>query len=133
VLVLTRRIAASALIFVLTAGGFGLCAGWKATPEARMACCKSGAACPMHKSDHRDGATHVVSQTEADSCCASSEQDEAAPSTSAFVPLVALGLVISPISVFAPPTDAPLDSWRALVPLPGSQVPKHLFLSVFLI
>lgn len=101
-----------------------------------MACCKSGAACPMHKShesDLRDGATHVVSQTEADNCCASSEQDEAAPSTSAFVPLVALGLVISPISVFAPPTDAPLDLWRALVPLPGSQVPKHLFLSVFLI
>ncbi len=131
---LTRRLAASALIFFLSAGGFGLCAGWEATPEARMVCCVGVGACPMHKSTARDAdATHMVSQADADSCCAASERDDSTPSSSAFVPVVSLGPVVSPISAVAPPTGTPFDARRALVPLPGSQVPKHLLLSVFLI
>lgn len=134
VLLLARRIAATALIVFLAAGGFGVCAGWAATPEARMACCADGGACPMHTSPDRGAsATGVVSQAEADSCCAASERDDSTPSTSGFVPLVSLGPVVSPVPVVVPETNALFDAWRAPVPLSGSHVPTHLLLSVFLI
>lgn len=134
VLLLPRRISAAALIFFLSCGGFGPCAGWQATPEARMACCVGSGTCPMRKAEATGiPATSVVSQADADRCCAASERDDSTPSSSAFVPLVALDRVISPVPVVVVAPTALFDSWRTLVPLPGSEVPKHLLLSVFLI
>lgn len=134
VLLLIRRIAAAALIFFLSSGGFGLCAGWEATPEARMACCLSGESCPMHTSAAPGTDAHkVISQADADSCCAASEPDDSTPSTAGFVPVVSLGAVASPIATADVRTAAPAAAWRALVPLPTSPVPTHLLLSVFLI
>ena len=132
VLLFTRRIATAALIFLLSAGGSALCAGWEATPQARMACCTDDGACPMHKSE-ASGSTRVVSQAEADSCCAASERGDSTPSASSFVPVVSLGPVVGSIAVFALPARFSFEAWRAVVHLPGSQVPKHLLLSVFLI
>jgi len=128
--VLTRRIAAIALSVVLSSAGVGLCAGWAATPEARMACCAKGGDCPMHKS--AQGSGKVISQGDADGCCAASERDHSTPSQT-FAPSVSLALVVSPISVVVPSIVVPPDAWHALVPLPGSQVPRHLLLSVFLV
>ena len=118
----------------LSGGPSGLCAGWEPTPEARMACCLDEATCPMHhKSSATGRAGDAVTQAQADSCCAASDGDDSAASASAFVPVVSLGPVTSPISDAGSPPDAWLDSRRDAVPLPGSHVPKHLLLSVFLI
>lgn len=120
------------MILTLSAGGLGLCAGWEATAEARMACCVKGAACPMHTADD-SGAPQVVSQADADTCCAASERGEAAPSDAAFVPLATLLPAVSPVALIFVQIDAPIDARSADVPAPGLRVPTHLFFSVFLI
>jgi hypothetical protein len=111
-----------------------VCAGWLATPEARMACCADGQTCPMHKSDADDTASaRVISQAEADSCCAASEKDSSAPSPSTFVLNVSLAIVPSPVHMVVAATAVQPDAWRTLTPLPTTHVPKHLLLSVFLV
>jgi hypothetical protein len=88
----------------------------------------------MHKSEsHGARSTHVISQAQADSCCAAaSTRAQSSVGSSLFglshtTPLaVAAGLVV-PVRVLA------LQEWRALVPLPVSPVPKHLLLSVLLV
>jgi len=88
----------------------------------------------MHSAEaqHADGSV-AVSQSEADSCCAASEQDDATKSPAAFVPIISLAVVAAPVPVVVPQTAARTDAWRVFVPLPGAHVPRHLFLSVFLI
>lgn len=85
----------------------------------------------MHKGAGR--AASGVTQAQADSCCAMSEQDDATPATATFVRVVSLGLVVSPLRDAGSLHDVRFDVSRTLVPLPGSHVPKHLLLSVFLI
>jgi hypothetical protein len=128
-----RRIAAALLIVALPSGASGLCAGWVPTPEARMACCMDESNCPMHKSGLADPVTTGISQAEADSCCAMSEGGDSAPSTSGFVPVVTLSPVVGP--PFEPPSSVrpPFDVRFGHAPLPGTHVPKHVLLSVFLI
>jgi hypothetical protein len=101
---LAHRVSAVLLCLGLVAGNAAaVCAGWLATPEARMACCVGDGPCPMHKSDSDEqGATRVISQAEADRCCASSERDESAPSSPSFVLTVELALVTSPVPFVAP-------------------------------
>lgn len=120
------------MILTLSAGGLGLCAGWEATAEARMACCVKGAACPMHTADD-SGTRQVVSQAVADACCAASERGDAAPSDAAYVPLATLLPAVSPIALALVPIDVPIDAWSADVPAPGLHVATHLLLSVLLI
>ena len=47
---LFRRTAALVVVLTLGAAGWAECAGWQATPEARMACCLGSGDCPMHGS-----------------------------------------------------------------------------------
>lgn len=115
-------------------GAWAECAGWQATPEARMACCIEGDSCPMHKSAAPvSDSTAVVSQAEADSCCAASDGDDSTPSSPNSAPTASLSTLASPIPLVVLPTRTAFEFWRALTPLPGTQVPKHLLLSVFLI
>src|SRR3954464_7671206 len=82
-----RRIAALVAALALVVGNVAVCAGWQATPEARMACCMDGTTCPMHKSDHHEHSSkQVVSQAQADSCCAAAAQrrDSAAAGSTFF-------------------------------------------------
>lgn len=133
-LIFSRRVSALLLTLALSASDVALCAGWMATPEARMACCSQDGACPMHKAHSRDsGWPWAVSQAEADSCCAASGQDDAAPAASGFVFSVSLGVIPSPVQLVVPATAARPDAWRDRVPLPGTPVPRHLLLSVFLV
>lgn len=129
---LVRRLTALAAVLTLSVGNLAVCAGWRATPEARMACCQDESACPMHKSDGH-APTHHVTQAHADTCCAGSEQNDLTTTRTA---LVASGIVfLAPATaalVVAPMVPA-LEKWRALVPLLVSPVPKHLLLSVFLV
>jgi hypothetical protein len=121
-------------VLTLFVGNIAACAGWQATPEARMACCMNGTTCPMHKSDSREHSSkRVVSQAKADSCCAAAAQrrdSAAAGSTfvaSGVIALVPVAAVTVPVSAFAS------QEWRALVPLPVPSAPKHLLLSVLLV
>ena len=131
---LFRRVAAFVAALALCAGNVAVCAGWQATPEARMACCMDDTTCPMHTSDnHEHSSRHVVSQAQADSCCAAAPQRRDAPAAgSTFAASGVMTLV--PIAAFTVPVSAFMSrQWRALVPLPVSSTPKHLLLSVLLL
>ena len=132
---LVHRLAALALTFGLMAGNAAICAGWMPTPEARMACCADGVECPMHKGDsHRSGSERVLTQAQADSCCASAEGQYSNQSNPSFVTAITaavLGVgVVLPANV---PALVLSDAWRTSAPIPVAPVPKHVLLSVFLV
>jgi hypothetical protein len=129
----SRRLSVVLLTLALAAGQAGVCAGWMATPEARMACCSEDGPCPMHKSDSEDGQTRIVTQAEADRCCAASEREDSAPSPAGPGIFVTLAVALSPIPGLLPAPEAHADIWRASVPIPTGHVPKHVLLSVFLV
>jgi hypothetical protein len=133
---LLRRTAAVVVALALAAAGWVECAGWRATPEARMACCSRSGACAMHHSTEPSaGSDKVVTQAQADSCCAASDADASTPSPEAFSLSLSVALVTTALSTMTPPATpaASLDAWRIHVPIPLGQVPKHLLLSVFLV
>ena len=130
-----RRLSAVLLAAGLLAGNVAVCAGWLATPEARMACCADGAECPMHEGDsHRSGSERVLTQAQADSCCASAEGQNSNQSHPSFV--TAISAAVLGVGV-ALPADVPAlvlsDGWRMSAPIPLAPVPKHVLLSVFLV
>ena len=132
---LVQRLAAVALTFALMEGNTAMCAGWMPTPEARMACCTDGGECPMHKGgSHSSGSERVLTQAQADNCCASSERDnskQSNPSSVAAVTEAVLGVgIVLPSSV---PALVLTDAWRTSAPIPLAPVPKHVLLSVFLV
>jgi hypothetical protein len=111
------------------------CAGWAATPEERMACCTDEATCPMHKGEaHDGGAARVLTQAQADNCCASSERETSTPSTPAFAGAASIA-VLGPVTIL--PASVPAivlsDDWRTGSPIPSPPISRHVFLSVFLI
>ena len=132
---LAHRLAAFALTFCLVAGNAAICAGWMPTPEARMACCADGSACPMHEGYwHGSGAKRVLTQVQADSCCASSESQNAGDPNLSFV--AAISAVVLGVGVVLPASVPALvlsDAWRTSAPLPVAPVPRHVLLSVFLV
>ncbi len=132
---LVHRLAALALTFGLLAGDAAVCAGWLPAAEARMACCAEGVECPMHKGDsHRSGLERVVTQAQADSCCAAAEGQSSNQSNPSFVTAITaavLGVgVVLPANV---PALVLSDAWRTSAPMPIASVPKHVLLSVFLV
>jgi hypothetical protein len=131
--ILIRRLTALATVLVLSIGNVAPCAGWQLTPEARMACCRSAASCPMHKPEGHDHSSRTgVSQTQADSCCAASaERRESSSAVSTFASSGVIALV--PAAVFSVAATVPVPQGRALVPRPVSSVATHIFLSVLLI
>ena len=134
VLTLARRLAAVAIILTLSAGNVAVCPAWQATPEARMACCKNGTSCPLHKSEsHRSTSKRRITQVQADNCCAAASNRTQSPVASpTFGVTDATTLPIATVLVGAVPVLA-LKEWRAFVPLPVSPVPKHLLFSVLLV
>ena len=130
-----NRLAVVFQTLALIAGQAGVCAGWMPAPEARMACCSEDGPCPMHKSDSEDdGSTRVVSQAEADRCCAASERDDSAPSPTAPAFSLTLPVAPSPVPSLLSEPEPHSSVWRASVPIPtAAHVPKHLLLSVFLV
>lgn len=89
----------------------------------------------MHKGDsHRFGSGGVLTQVQADSCCASSEgqkSNQSNPSSVTAITAAVLGVgVVLPADV---PALVLSDAWRTAAPLPIAPVPKHVLLSVFLV
>ena len=129
-----RRLTAIAAVLTLSVGNLAVCAGWRATPEARMACCQDESTCPMHKSDgHGSAPRHHVTQAQADTCCAGSEQNELTTTRTALVSSSMAALAPATVQLVVTALVPALEEWRALVPLRVSAVPKHLLLSVFLV
>ena len=132
---LVQRVAALSLMLGLMAGNAAICAGWLPTPEARMACCADGAECPMHKGDsHSSASERVLTQAQADSCCAAAEGQTSNQSNPSFVRAISaavLGVwVIVPANV---PALVLSDAWRTSAPIPIAPVARHVLLSVFLV
>jgi hypothetical protein len=132
---LGRRLFTLLLILVLSASNAAVCAGWMPTPEARMACCSEGGGCPMHKSgSHEPGSHRMLTQSEADRCCAASERDNSSQSIPTF-PLIISSAVLG--AAVALPTSVPTlvlsAAWRIVAPVPTTPVDKHVLLSVFLV
>jgi hypothetical protein len=100
-----------------------------------MACCSEGHECPMHSGDsHGSGSARVLTQAQADSCCASAEgqnSNQSNPSFASAITSAVLGVaVVLPASV---PALVLSDAWRTSAPIPSAPVPKHVLLSVFLV
>ena len=126
---LLRRTTALIVVLSLGAAGWAECAGWQTTAAARIACCSGSGDCPMHR-----GAETIVTQAQADSCCAASNSNPSKPSDEAFSLPLSAALVASTFSTLASiMAPASRDAWRTHVPLPVGQVPRHVLLSVFLI
>ena len=124
-----------ALILVLLTGNTALCAGWTATPQARMSCCADGDTCPMRKgASHTSNDKQAVSQTQADACCASSEQQQRNHSPQTYINVISSAVLGAGVIVPAPmPALVASDAWRTAVPNPTAPIPKHVLLSVFLV
>ncbi len=100
-----------------------------------MACCAKAAGCPMHKGDSQgSSADRVLTQIDADNCCAASERQNSSPSTPTVVGAISFAVlgpgIVLPVSV---PSRVLSDDWRTFSPLPTTAVPKHVLLSVFLV
>jgi hypothetical protein len=129
------RLLAVVLAMALAAANGAVCAGWLATPEGRMACCSEGGACSMHKGDsHRSGSERVLTQAQADSCCATSERENSSQSNPTFV--AAITAAVLGVGIVVPANVPALvlsDGWRPGAPTRAGPVPKHVLLSVFLV
>jgi hypothetical protein len=131
---MTERLSAVALTLALAAGQATVCAGWAPTPEARMACCSDDGACPMHKAGSTDhGATHGVTQPEADRCCAASDRNGLAPPAPSVAVTITLAVVPSPVPTLLTRSESHAAIWRLLAPIPTVGIPKHFLLSVLLV
>jgi hypothetical protein len=129
----SRLIAVLFLVLATAPGNLAMCAGWKSTPEARMACCAAGAMCPMRAHGAATAAPHrAITQAAADSCCAAAERSDATPS-SAYVLAgpMAVSTAALPALDFGPawrPSSRAFES-----PPPARTVARHLLLAVILI
>ena len=130
-----RRVSAVVIVLALAASHATVCAGWMPTPEARMACCTEGGGCPMHESDSpSSGPTGVLTQSQADNCCASSERDSSSQSSPTFVAAITRAVLGTAIVLTANvPAVVLSDGWRTSAPIPAAPIPKRVLLSVFLL
>jgi len=100
-----------------------------------MSCCTESGDCPMHtRHPHHSAKVILVSQAQADSCCASSERHDSDSSTPTSIVVIS-SAVLGP-GIVVPATVPALvlsNAWRTAAPSPLAPVPKHVLLSVFLV
>lgn len=89
----------------------------------------------MHKGDSRGaGSDRVVTQVEADTCCASSERDDSNQPSPTFVAAISSAVLGAGIVIpAAVPALVLSDGWRTAAPTPTGPIPRHVLLSVFLV
>ena len=129
-----HRLSALLLCLGFVAGNADVCAGWLLTPDARMACCADND-CPMHKGESDESVSQrVLTQAEADACCAASERKQSdTPTPTTIVPIAAPVLgpgIVLPARI---PARVSSDGWRTGAPGFIPPVPRHILLSVFLV
>ncbi len=89
----------------------------------------------MHK-DHSDesGSRRLITQAQADACCAASEREQSNSSNPTAV--TATSAAVLGVGVVVPATTPALvltDGWRTDAPIHSPPVPRHILLSVFLV
>jgi hypothetical protein len=99
-----------------------------------MACC-ADEDCPMHKGGSDESSSQrVVTQAQADACCAASERDQSDstnPTTVTAISAAVLGTgVVLPAIT---PSLVLTDGWRTDAPIHSPPVPRHVLHSVFLV
>ena len=131
-----RRASVLAVTLSLVLGNVALCAGWATTPEARMACCADGVACPMHprRTSGRDD-PEPISQAKADSCCALSEGQSSGSSEPTSVVTLRPAVVGPPVLLAGstPSLTVHYYAWGSDRGRRTGPVPKYVLLSVFLV
>jgi hypothetical protein len=130
-----HRISVVLLSLTLVAGNAALCAGWAATAEERMACCAEGDECPMHKGrSDQSGSERVITQAQADACCAASERDESNSSNPTAIAAISAAVLGAGVVLPAvTPSLVLTNGWRTDAPIHSPPVPRHVLLSVFLV
>jgi hypothetical protein len=89
----------------------------------------------MHKSQSdKSSSTRVITQVQADACCAASEREQSnSPNPTAVTTLspavLGVGVVIPAIT----PALVLTAAWRTVAPIHSPPVPRHVLLSVFLV
>jgi hypothetical protein len=131
---LVHRLSAVLLCLGFVAGNAAVCEGWLPTPEARMACC-ADAECPMHKGGSDESVSQrVLTQAEADACCAASERKQSDTPNPTHIVSIAAPVLVTGIVLAAPiPARVMSDGWRTESPNLIPPVRRHLLLSVFLV
>src|SRR5215831_2168960 len=124
---MTRLVAVLVLIVLPTSAWAG-CAGWQSTAEARMECCAHEEQCPMHADGDESVSHGMVTQTQADTCCALSQGSPSTPSSSSQIAPVTFVVVSTPVSMLVPYLAPFRSGWPAVVPIAPSPVPRHLLL-----
>jgi hypothetical protein len=129
-----RRLSTLVLSLMLLLGSnLAVCAGWAATPEARMACCTEDDTCPMHKGESHDSSQQLT-QSQAVACCAASEPEPSNQSAPSFISVISSAVLGAGVVLHVPvPSLVASDAWRTVVPIPIAPVPRHVLLSVFLV
>ena len=120
-----------AVLGLVPGAAASLCAGWQPTAEARRACCAAGLCADDHAATPARGSDRVITQVEADTCCAESETGQQSASST----LIAAPLSV-PVSVSVLLASPPLPTYsviRSSAPPQTDHVPKHVRLSVFLL
>src|SRR5262245_9730356 len=130
----TNRLSALVAIIALSQSCWGRWSGWRGTSDARMACCAQEEQCPMHAGDSGPGTSHrIVTQTDADDCCAVSGTAPSTPSGVSQVQAALLAIVSAPAAALLPDPALIVKDHRIPVSIDARPVPRHLLLSVFLV
>ena len=121
------------LVAILASHAGVVCEGWRASAEARMACCAEGVDCGMHQSAASTDAKGSRAQDAADQCCAASESDDSkAPKSTISIQSPAMALRLT-MALMAPEASAP-HAWHAQPGFsPPRHVPTHVLFSIFLV
>lgn len=128
---LTRLAATVAVLGLVPGTATALCAGWQPSADARRACCAAGLCADDHRGAPTAGGDLVISQVEADSCCAESESGQQSASQSLITAPLPVPVTGSVLLALPPLSTHSVVRWAA--PPQSDHVPKHIRLSVFLI
>jgi hypothetical protein len=128
---LMRGIVSVVCVLAFVQGAVAQCAGWQATAQARLNCCRDGM-CPLHHREDSASRTQIT-QAVADDCCAQSQDQESGPSATVFASTMTLAVLETlPPVVLSRARTIPLSApWET--PSPPDHVPKYLLLSVLLV
>jgi hypothetical protein len=127
----SRGLMALCMVAAISTVNLAVCAGWAPTPEARISCC-TGEGCPMHKTGGSQRL--VVTQADADKCCALSEDTHRSSSLPTYAPGLSSLASALPLAGRVNVTAVPHgDITPMSVPVRAASTARYVLLSIFLV